>query len=87
MATRRVGSVQSRVLRHTLYKNAATSFGREHGFSGIRTVGDYQERVPVRGYAELEPYITRAAAGERDVLTAEAVDSFRSRAVPPPPAS
>jgi len=39
-------------------------------------VEDYQERVPVRGYAELEPYIARAAAGERRVLTAEAVESF-----------
>ncbi len=76
MASRRVGSVQARILRRTLYRNAATSFGREHGFSGIRTVGDYQERVPVRGYTELEPYIARAAAGERHVLTADAVESF-----------
>ena len=76
MATRRAGIVQARVLRQILYKNAATSFGREHGFSGIRTAGDYRERVPVRGYAELEPYITRAAAGERHVLTADAVQSF-----------
>ena len=76
MATRRVGSVQARVLRRALYKNAATSFGREHGFSAIRNVGDYQERVPVRGYADLAPYIARAAAGERRVLTADAVESF-----------
>ena len=76
MATRRAGSVQARMLRRTLYQNAATSFGREHGFSGIRTVAGYQERVPVRGYAELEPYIARAAAGERDVLTVEALESF-----------
>jgi hypothetical protein len=56
--------------------NAATAFGREHGFSGIRTVGDYQERVPVRDYAGFAPYIERAAAGEPGVLTAEAVESF-----------
>jgi GH3 auxin-responsive promoter len=73
MAARRVGSVQARILRRTLHENAATSFGREHGFSGIRTVGDYQEHVPVRGSAELEPYIARAAAGERRVLTAGAI--------------
>ena len=76
MATPRAGIVQARVLRDTLGRNANTAFGREHGFSGIRTVGDYRERVPVRGYAEFEPYIERAAAGELRVLTADAVESF-----------
>jgi hypothetical protein len=68
--------VQERLLQDTLGRNAATAFGREHGFSGIGTVGDYRERVPVRGYAELQPYIERAAAGESCVLTADAVESF-----------
>jgi len=76
LATRRAGIVQERVLQDTLAKNAATAFGREHGFAEIRTVGDYQEHVPVRGYAEMEPYIDRVAAGERSVLTADGVESL-----------
>ena len=27
-----------------------TRFGRDHDFAGIRTVADYQERVPLRDY-------------------------------------
>lgn len=29
----------------------ATRFGREHGFASIRSVADYQARVPLRDYA------------------------------------
>src|SRR5262249_6555419 len=29
---------------------AGTRFGREHGFGSIRTVADYQRRVPLRDY-------------------------------------
>lgn len=76
LATRRVEAAQTSVLFKTIRGNAATAFGREHGFAGICTVEDYQARVPVRGYAELEPYIDRAAAGEPGVLTADGVDSF-----------
>jgi hypothetical protein len=73
---RRVDIVQARLLQDILSGNSATAFGREHGFSRLRTVREYQERVPVRDYAELEPYIERIAEGERSVLTAEAVESF-----------
>jgi hypothetical protein len=76
MATRRVAIVQAGVLQDTLRKNANTVFGREHGFSSIRTVSDFEERVPVRGYAEFEPYIERAAANELEVLTSDRVESF-----------
>lgn len=57
-------------------KNTATAFGRDHGFSAVRSVSDYQRQVPVRGYSELEPYIDRAAAGEHRVLTADPAESF-----------
>ena len=74
LATRRVQKTQARLLLEIVRRNAATAFGREHGFSGVRSVGDYRERVPLRGYAEMEPYIKRAAAGERRVLTADPVE-------------
>lgn len=76
LATRNVARAQERVLREILRKNAGSAFGREHGFSAVRSVCDYQERVPVRGYAEFEPYIERAAGGEASVLTAEPVQRF-----------
>jgi hypothetical protein len=37
-----------RLVRHA----AATRFGRDHGFSSIRSVADYQRRVPLRDYEQ-----------------------------------
>ncbi|MFO0724648.1 MAG: GH3 auxin-responsive promoter family protein [Myxococcota bacterium] len=45
-----------------------TAFGKEHGFSEIRGVKDYQARVPIRGYEDFEPWIARMLAGEQQVL-------------------
>jgi GH3 auxin-responsive promoter len=62
---------QNRVLRQLIDENVYTIFGRQHGFSRIRTLDDYRKAVPIRDYAGLEPWITRAAVGENNVLTAE----------------
>jgi len=44
--------VQRRVLGALLRRGARTEFGRAHGFASIRTVEDYQRRVPLRRYEE-----------------------------------
>ena len=46
----RVRTEQERVLRGILRKNQASAFGCRHGFSAIRTVRDYQRRVPLSDY-------------------------------------
>ncbi len=43
-------AAQEKVLRKLVRKAAATTFGRDHCFSGIATVADYQARVPLRRY-------------------------------------
>jgi GH3 auxin-responsive promoter len=63
------GEVQEAILRRSLRENAATAFGQAHGFPAIRTVRNFQDRVPLAGYAEMEPWIARVAAGEERVLT------------------
>ncbi|MFJ9742862.1 GH3 auxin-responsive promoter family protein [Streptomyces sp. NPDC101166] len=62
---------QRRILDDLLADNADTAFGREHGFARIRTVDDYRAAVPLRTHEDLTPWITRAAQGERRVLTRE----------------
>ncbi len=62
---------QARVLRQMVEENTGTAFGREHDFARIRSIDDYRKAVPIRDYAGFETWITRAAAGERNVLTAE----------------
>lgn len=68
---------QRSVLARLVSRNAQSSFGREHDFSSIKGIEDFQTRVPVRSYAEHEPWIARMAAGEKGVLTAEPVRYFQ----------
>jgi len=60
-------AAQERSLRRLVATARDTEFGLEHGFRGIRTISEYQARVPVRDYAQHRPWLGRAAAGEDSV--------------------
>jgi GH3 auxin-responsive promoter len=60
---------QDRLLRQILETNADTEFGRHHGFGGITSFQQFQERVPISTYEDLEPYITEAMQGRPNQLT------------------
>jgi hypothetical protein len=60
---------QQRLLREILGANADTEFGRRHGFGSIATFRDFQERVPISGYDDLEPYINAEMQGRPNQLT------------------
>jgi hypothetical protein len=62
---------QERLLQEILEANAGTEFGRRHGFGAITTFKEFQERVPVSGYQDLEPYVRAAMAGQPNQLTRE----------------
>lgn len=72
-ALARPGAVQRDLLRRCLQRNRNTAFGRDHGFGEIDDVDAFRERVPIRGYDEIRPYIDRVCGGEPSVLTAEPV--------------
>ncbi len=59
---------QAALLARLLGSASATAFGRDHGLGRVRTLADYQDAVPVRGYDEHAPWIDRIRAGEPDVL-------------------
>lgn len=61
-------AVQEGLLRHLLKRHADSAFGREHGFSGIRSAGAFAERVPIRDYEALRPWMDRVYAGETGAL-------------------
>ncbi|KAA9338320.1 GH3 auxin-responsive promoter family protein [Hymenobacter busanensis] len=61
-------AAQQRVLQELLRLGPATAFGRDHDLAAARTAPDFQQRVPVRDYEALSPYIERIKQGERDVL-------------------
>src|SRR5262249_39348732 len=51
-------AIQERTLRNLVRSAAATRFGRDHGFSEIRSIADFQRRVPIRVYEQLwEDYL------------------------------
>jgi len=53
----------------SLIKNAKeTEFGKDHYFSGIKTVEDFQKNVPVRDYEDLKNYIEKVKLGEENIL-------------------
>jgi hypothetical protein len=63
---------QQRLLDKILRTNADTEFGRTHGFERIKTFREFQERVPISSYQDLEPYIRAEMEGEARQLTKSA---------------
>jgi hypothetical protein len=72
-ALKRVESEQQGLLKRLLAENAATEFGRAHGFSSIHSVREYQERVPLRDYQGFREWVERIGARQPSVLTREPV--------------
>ncbi len=65
---------QRRVLERTLRRNAATAFGRQHGFAALRMPDAFQRAVPLASYDDMRPWIERICAGEAGVLTRSRVE-------------
>ncbi len=61
-------AAQESVFRQLLEKGRHTAFGKAHDFERIRDYEGFRERVPIRDYEALRPWIERIKAGERDVL-------------------
>jgi hypothetical protein len=66
-------AAQEAVLSELLRRNAGSAFGRQHGFSNIRSPAEFAVRIPLSTYAELEPWVRRIVAGEQAVLTSDPV--------------
>lgn len=63
------GQTQQKLLRQLLSDNRDTVYGRAHGFAAISGVEEFQKRVPVVGYDELQPYILETMSGSPRQLT------------------
>jgi hypothetical protein len=57
-------------------RHAASEFGRTHNFSSVRSLKDFQARVPIQDYVDLRPDIQRMMLGETSVLVDEPVELF-----------
>lgn len=56
-------------LFHSIIKSAEnTEFGKEHGFSEIKTYADFVKHVPLRDYEAFKPYIEKIKEGKHNIL-------------------
>lgn len=61
--------IQRDILMKWLSDNRWTQFGRDHRFSAIKNVDDFRQRVPLRDYSAIKPYIDAIIAGGDRILT------------------
>ena len=66
----RARDVQRQVLLSKLERCAESEFGRAHGFSTIRSVENFRQRLPISTYEDFRPYIDRVMRGEVSAMFA-----------------
>lgn len=59
---------QEKVFKNLIEEASNTAFGKDHNFQNITSHAEFIERVPVRDYEALKPYVERVVAGESDIL-------------------
>ena len=59
---------QNRVFKQLLDKGRNTTFGRDHDFNTIESFEDFANKVPIRDYEELKPYVKEVVEGKPDIL-------------------
>jgi GH3 auxin-responsive promoter len=69
--TQQIERTQERFLRSLLQAHQNTELGQKYQFANIKTIAQFQERVPVQPYPYHEPYAKRTADGEPNILTAD----------------
>jgi len=59
---------QQKVLLDLVRSGKSTTYGALHRFDQIQDRSTFQSTIPLNDYTSLEPFITRALSGERNVL-------------------
>jgi len=60
--------VQQEVFFKLITTAQNTTWGKQYSFNKIRSIKEYQERVPIQTYEDMEPYVERLRKGESDLL-------------------
>lgn len=67
---------QRETLFQLINKAKDTEWGKNHRYSSIRTIEDFQKQVPLQTYEDTKPYIDRIRDGEKNVLWPGAIKWF-----------
>lgn len=68
--------VQQEVFRNLIKSAQKTEWGEKYDYKSIKSVKEYQERVPVSRYEDIFPYIDRMMHGEKNILWPSKIDWF-----------
>ncbi len=68
--------VQDELFQKLIETAKDTQFGKEHDFTNINNIQDYREKVPIRNYEQLFPYIELLLKGEQKILWPSEVSWF-----------
>ncbi|MBF4984914.1 GH3 auxin-responsive promoter family protein, partial [Nonlabens mediterrranea] len=61
-------ATQEKVFKDLIKTARDTAFGKAHSFQDIDSYATFIDKVPVRDYEELRPFVDRVVAGESDIL-------------------
>jgi hypothetical protein len=61
-------ATQEKVFSDLISQAATTEFGKDHDFDQIKTFEDFAQKVPIRDYEALKPYVDKVVKGESNVL-------------------
>ncbi|MGC9375870.1 MAG: GH3 auxin-responsive promoter family protein [Bacteroidales bacterium] len=60
--------VQRETLIKLVDKAKNTVYGKQYDFSSIKSIEEFQQRIPIKDYNGLKPYIERLLKGEQNIL-------------------
>ena len=66
--TKRPAEAQERILLEKIRRNEYSQFGRDHGFSEIRSLADFRKNVEISDYQHFQHYIDRVRDGDKGAL-------------------
>ena len=76
MSTKNADTAQTKFLLDWLNENKNTEFGKRYSFAQIKSVREYQKRVPLSNYEDYARDIERIIDGEENILTARDIVYF-----------
>ncbi len=59
---------QKKVFKELIDTACKTKFGLDHDFGHIQSFEDFADKVPIRDYEELKPYVNDVVDGKQDIL-------------------
>lgn len=60
--------IQSEVLFRLVQSARDTEWGKRYDYNSIRTIEDFQKKVPLQTYEEIKPWVERLRQGEKSLL-------------------